>query len=124
MKSRSKDVRKVNKVSTTYKTELCANIKCRFGEKCEFAHGIVELRTKGLDTLEKEGRIPSCEKYRQFPCRSFIMCGSCPYRFRCVFLHDPRAEGDIGDYIAARKTRDEINKDSFYWPDVSSIFIQ
>ena len=29
-------------------------------------------------------------KYRQLPCKTFLSVGSCPYRDRCVYLHDPR----------------------------------
>ena len=32
----------------------------------------------------------SGNKFRQLPCRTFISVGSCPYRERCVYLHDPR----------------------------------
>jgi hypothetical protein len=34
--------------------------------------------------------ITELPKYRQLPCRTFISTGSCPYRERCVFIHDPR----------------------------------
>ena len=34
--------------------------------------------------------ITEAPKYRQLPCRTFISTGSCPYRERCVFIHDPR----------------------------------
>lgn len=27
-------------------------------------------------------------KYRQLPCKTFITVGTCPYRDRCVYLHD------------------------------------
>jgi len=29
-------------------------------------------------------------KFRQLPCRTFISTGTCPYRDRCDFIHDPR----------------------------------
>ena len=29
-------------------------------------------------------------RYRQLPCKTFISVGTCPYRERCVYLHDPR----------------------------------
>ena len=34
--------------------------------------------------------ICSAQMYRQLPCRTFLSCGTCPYRDRCVYLHDPR----------------------------------
>ncbi len=30
----------------------------------------------------------NANKYRQLPCRTFIAVGTCPYRDRCVYLHD------------------------------------
>ena len=37
----------------------------------------------------------SGSKFRQLPCRTFLSIGNCPYRERCVYLHDPRlASGD------------------------------
>ena len=29
-------------------------------------------------------------RHRQLPCRTFISTGTCPYKDRCVYLHDPR----------------------------------
>lgn len=68
--------------SPLYKTELCrpfaATGRCRYGARCQFAHGPGELR--GLR------RHP---KYRTQPCSTFLRCGSCPYGPRCHFLHGP-----------------------------------
>lgn len=74
--------------SPLYKTELCrpftATGRCRYGARCQFAHGTEELR--GLR------RHP---KYRTQPCSTFQRCGSCPYGSRCHFLHGPvPAEGN------------------------------
>ncbi|KAM9168603.1 uncharacterized protein V3H86_013633 [Mergus octosetaceus] len=70
--------------SPLYKTELCrpfsATGRCRYGSRCQFAHGPGELR--GLR------RHP---KYRTQPCSTFLRCGSCPYGPRCHFLHGPPA---------------------------------
>ncbi|CAF93268.1 unnamed protein product, partial [Tetraodon nigroviridis] len=68
-------------VSTNrYKTELCRGFQetgtCKYGSKCQFAHGEAELR--GLY------RHP---KYKTEPCRTFYNFGYCPYGSRCHFIH-------------------------------------
>ncbi|KAF8898413.1 hypothetical protein BD779DRAFT_1607228 [Infundibulicybe gibba] len=56
-----------------YKTELCRSWEekgtCRYGTKCQFAHGEEELR--------KVARHP----------KTFWVSGSCPYGKRCCFIH-------------------------------------
>ncbi|PCH33380.1 hypothetical protein WOLCODRAFT_21971 [Wolfiporia cocos MD-104 SS10] len=63
-----------------YKTELCRSWEekgsCRYGAKCQFAHGEEELR--------KVTRHP---KYKTEICRTFWVSGSCPYGKRCCFIH-------------------------------------
>ncbi|XP_076845847.1 mRNA decay activator protein ZFP36L1 [Brachyhypopomus gauderio] len=67
--------------STRYKTELCRTYEesgtCKYGVKCQFAHGMEELR--GLN------RHP---KYKTEPCRTFHTIGFCPYGARCHFIHN------------------------------------
>lgn len=67
--------------STRYKTELCRpfeeNGACKYGEKCQFAHGFHELRSLS--------RHP---KYKTEPCRTFHTIGFCPYGPRCHFIHN------------------------------------
>ncbi|TFY83743.1 hypothetical protein EWM64_g282 [Hericium alpestre] len=57
-----------------YKTELCRSWEekgtCRYGPKCQFAHGEDEIR-----------------KYKTEICRTFWVSGSCPYGKRCCFIH-------------------------------------
>uniref|UniRef100_A0A8C5DU10 mRNA decay activator protein ZFP36 n=1 Tax=Gouania willdenowi TaxID=441366 RepID=A0A8C5DU10_GOUWI len=68
-------------ISTRYKTELCRTFEengtCKYGTKCQFAHGVEELR--GLS------RHP---KYKTEPCRTFHTIGFCPYGARCHFIHN------------------------------------
>uniref|UniRef100_T1J600 C3H1-type domain-containing protein n=1 Tax=Strigamia maritima TaxID=126957 RepID=T1J600_STRMM len=70
--------------SSRYKTELCRPYeesgKCKYGDKCQFAHGAHELRTLA--------RHP---KYKTELCRTFHTTGFCPYGPRCHFIHN--AEG-------------------------------
>ncbi|KAK1785747.1 hypothetical protein P4O66_003104 [Electrophorus voltai] len=67
--------------SSRYKTELCRTFTergvCKYGSKCQFAHGPEELR--GIN------RHP---KYKTEPCRTFHSIGFCPYGIRCHFVHN------------------------------------
>ena len=69
--------------STTsrYKTELCRpfeeNGKCKYGEKCQFAHGKHELR-----------QMVRHPKYKTELCRTYHTSGLCPYGPRCHFIHN------------------------------------
>jgi butyrate response factor len=58
-----------------YKTELCRSFSengyCRYGDKCQFAHGGVELR--------RTSRHP---RYKTELCKAYHMSGFCPYGAR------------------------------------------
>ncbi|KAL8561318.1 hypothetical protein ACOMHN_042472 [Nucella lapillus] len=75
--------------SSRYKTELCRPYEesghCKYGEKCQFAHGFHELRNMS--------RHP---KYKTERCRTYHTAGFCPYGPRCHFIHE--------EAIAQRKT--------------------
>eukprot|EP01083_Nonionella_stella_P001131 3291_1 len=64
-----------------YKTELCRSFQetgmCRYGAKCQFAHGMGDLRP-----------IIRHRKYKTEPCRNYQEKGECPYGPRCRFIHD------------------------------------
>lgn len=66
--------------SSRYKTELCRPFQesstCKYGDKCQFAHGMHELRSLS--------RHP---KYKTELCRTFHSIGFCPYGPRCHFIH-------------------------------------
>lgn len=76
---RNSSSQKVN--SSRYKTELCRpfeeNGHCKYGDKCQFAHGDNELRSLS--------RHP---KYKTELCRTFHTIGFCPYGPRCHFIHN------------------------------------
>jgi len=63
-----------------YKTELCKSWvesgACRYGEKCQFAHGPDELRP-----------VFRHPKYKTEICKTFHTYGTCPYGKRCRFVH-------------------------------------
>ncbi|KAL7400297.1 hypothetical protein ABVT39_009903 [Epinephelus coioides] len=71
--------------SSRYKTELCRSFTesglCKYGGKCQFAHGTDELRDLN--------RHP---KYKTEPCRTFHTIGFCPYGIRCHFVHNNEEE--------------------------------
>lgn len=67
--------------SSRYKTELCRpfeeNGTCKYGDKCQFAHGMHELR-----------QLTRHPKYKTELCRTFHTIGFCPYGPRCHFIHN------------------------------------
>lgn len=67
--------------TSRYKTELCRPYEefgvCKYGDKCQFAHGIAELRSLA--------RHP---KYKTELCRTYHTVGFCPYGPRCHFVHN------------------------------------
>jgi hypothetical protein len=64
-----------------YKTELCRqfieNGECKYGDKCQFAHGMHDLKDVN--------RHP---KYKTDYCKTFHSKGFCPYGPRCHFIHE------------------------------------
>ncbi|XP_035536675.1 mRNA decay activator protein ZFP36L1 [Morone saxatilis] len=102
-------------ISTRYKTELCRTYEesgiCKYGTKCQFAHGMDELR--GLS------RHP---KYKTEPCRTFHTIGFCPYGARCHFIHN--ADELQADNAAAppqkQKLRPPLLRHSFSFAGFSS----
>ena len=68
-------------INPRYKTELCRhwekNDNCKYGDKCQFAHG------------SQDRRILTCHpKYKTKRCRTFHTKGICPYGPRCHFIHN------------------------------------
>jgi len=64
-----------------YKTELCKYYECygycKYGDKCAYAHGVENLRSKVTNTTA----------YRTKKCTQFFEQGYCPYGSRCQFAH-------------------------------------
>lgn len=70
--------------------------------------------------------------FRQLPCRTYISVGACPYRERCVFIHDPRIASTYTVKLKSKvpfvkevslecakneqKVVEDSNQDGFYWP--------
>lgn len=78
-----------------YKTEMCRtfseNGSCRYGDKCQFAHGIADLRT-----------VSRHPKYKTDLCRTFHSTGFCPYGTRCHFIHAMN-EGKASEEVNGRE---------------------
>lgn len=57
------------------------------------------------------------DKYRVLPCKTFISVGNCPYRDRCVYVHDPRVGSKAANKTSTRRKNKEDNgADAFFWP--------
>ena len=78
--SDSEDVKKYE-MSAKYKTEMCKNFqltgKCKFGARCCFAHGSIELREK--TTIGKSYKLKVCKNFQEL--------GYCKYGQRCQYVH-------------------------------------
>lgn len=73
--------KKAPATSNRYKTELCRPFQeygyCKYSDKCQFAHGVIELRC-----------LPRHPKYKTELCRTYHTRGFCPYGPRCHFIHN------------------------------------
>ena len=81
-----------------YKTELCRSWEesgsCRYGAKCQFAHGRDELRP-----------VLRHPKYKTEVCRTFAAQGNCPYGSRCRFIHyRPNDVASTGEMATQHRT--------------------
>ena len=82
-----------------YKTMMCKNYNteqgCQYGDKCQFAHGVEELRTfhangqpmqpqmsKPMEQLQK-----NIMNYKIVKCKNFEKDGVCKYGSHCSFAH-------------------------------------
>jgi len=84
-----------------YKTELCKSFTetgvCRYGVKCQFAHGKEEVRP-----------ILRHPKYKTEICKTFHNTGTCPYGMRCRFIHT-RSKEDVATYNSMMSSHQSIS---------------
>jgi hypothetical protein len=84
-----------------YKTELCHSWtetgQCRYGSKCQFAHGKEELRP-----------VLRHPKYKTEICKTFHTLGTCPYGTRCRFIHNLSEKKDITSPTLAPTAVDQL----------------
>ncbi|KAH3756697.1 CCCH-type Zn-finger protein [Pelomyxa schiedti] len=94
--------------TSLYKTELCRSFSengtCRYGYKCQFAHGQEELRP-----------VIRHPRYKTEICKTFHTIGTCKYGTRCRFIHMlPNAEPfNMGD---PENTKEDKQKQAFNMP--------
>ena len=76
-----------------YRTELCKNYEmtgtCKYGNKCDYAHGLHDLRQK--DQVNHYFRLKNC--------KSFFANGYCPYGVRCQFSHSIYQINDMKTFV-------------------------
>ncbi|XP_034025279.1 mRNA decay activator protein ZFP36L1 isoform X2 [Thalassophryne amazonica] len=109
--------------SSRYKTELCRSFTesglCKYGAKCQFAHGPQELRD-----------LTRHPKYKTEPCRTFHTIGYCPYGIRCHFVHNSEEENKLlrshSSSSSGLSTRSHkpLVRQSFSFPGFPSTFQQ
>lgn len=99
-----------------YKTELCRSFMetntCRYGVKCQFAHGRHELRP-----------VMRHPKYKTEICKTFHTLGTCPYGTRCRFIHTRPKDGAPADPSSADSSApsSEFSSPTFTPPDSPSL---
>jgi hypothetical protein len=95
-----------NKKMQLYKTEICRSHSemgyCKYGNKCQFAHDINELRNVN--------RHP---RYKTETCRTFWEEGSCPYGKRCCFIHikNKLTENNSIEFSNIKEKTEDIKND-------------
>lgn len=86
---------------TKFKTELCRSFQvhgyCRYGTRCNYAHGLHQLRG-----ATHHG------KYKTRNCKSYHETGCCRYGARCSFIHDPE-EGVLKCSIANKEVLEALH---------------
>ena len=90
-----------------YKTELCKyyeiNGYCKYGDRCAYAHGKENLRSK----------VTNSSAYRTRKCSQFFEHGYCPYGSRCQFAHQLTTNIINNPYdrkMSYKKTLETISK--------------
>ena len=77
-----------------FKRELCKNWTetgfCRYGVKCQYAHGLEELSEQHQLYLNEQKQGQN-DKYKSQNCRQFYREKMCPYGKRCHFRHEYRS---------------------------------
>jgi len=88
--------------SAKVKTEMCRDYNkpggCRFGDKCNYAHGEHQLKNQKLMDLAAAGLV-DIEVYRTHVCVPWVATGACPFDQRCARLHDPRVNGTVPSWL-------------------------
>jgi len=83
-----------------YKTEMCRKWvetgKCKYGKKCQYAHGYHELRNVVRHQKVSQNFFPKIFfQYKSKLCKNFHETGICPYGKRCNFIHNQEGDEEI-----------------------------
>lgn len=69
---------------------MCKNVlstgDCKYGDKCQFAHGIQELVTSMKNTSNEQ--LNKVDKYKSQNCRMFHRELYCAFGSMCIFRHE------------------------------------
>ena len=86
--------------------------------KNEYYYSIQQCSTVELSPPQQQQQVQISDenKYRQLPCKTFVCVGTCPYRDRCVYLHDPRLIHKDAKTKTRKKNSEDSILDSFFWP--------
>jgi len=113
----SANIASSNGSPSKYKTEMCRQFSssgsCKYGEKCQFAHGQHELRD-----------LTRHPKYKTELCRTFHTTGFCNYGKRCHYIHDQKT--DTQSYRVEEKLmqlKSQQNMSNNFEPLLSSVSI-
>ena len=101
-RSTTKEDSPTTSVPVRYKTELCRSYEetggsCRYGDKCQFAHGVSELRS-----------VDRHPRYKTELCRTFHARGFCAYGPRCHFIHN------VDEVQRTAASSKQVRKSLFY----------
>jgi len=85
-----------------YKTEICRTHQrtghCPYGSRCQFAHGLDDLRPRMFDT-----------RFKTEYCDNYHKAGNCPFGSRCKFIHDDYWEkGPNGEFLLVSPTENVV----------------
>ena len=92
-----------------YKTMLCKHYSsqkgCSFGDKCQFAHGIEELRSQNgiinpVMGIQEKKKGPNPQNYKIVKCKYYEKDGTCRYGTLCTFAHGDSELRSKSDNIA------------------------
>lgn len=90
-------------IQNRYKTELCKSFTetgaCRYGLKCQFAHGKEEIRS-----------VLRHPKYKTEICKTFHTTGTCPYGIRCRFIHT-RSKEEVIAMVQRQEEEEDVDDD-------------
>lgn len=105
--------------SDRYKTEMCRSYvetggNCRYGDRCQFAHGPNELRL-----------VDRHPRYKTELCRTFHSRGFCAYGARCHFIHNvdetlvPSTPPPPSPAVVERVSLSSLTPVAVYYPYIS-----